>query len=135
MADQLHGVTITYQSSLLAEIVSVDWTGMARTPVDTTHSGTSTWMTSRPSDLVKAGVIGVTGYLDHDKDYKTAITAAAETITVTFPLDTSETSAATWACSGYMTEFSFTGGTRDDGAAEFTCALELSGEPTFTAAT
>lgn len=135
MADQLHGVAITFSSSFMAEVTNLSWTGISRTVVSTSHSGTSAAMTFRPSDLYNPGTLEVQGHFDHDKALITPLTSAAETVTITFPLDTGETTSATWVASGFLTEFSWEGGTVDDQAASYSATLKLTGAITITAAT
>lgn len=135
MADQLHGATISFSSTFFAEITNISWDGMSRQPIETTHSGTTTFKTFRPSDLVDVGSITVQGHFDHDKNAEVPMTGNAETVTIHFPLDTGETTASTWVCSGFMTEFSWEGGTVDDPAASYSATIKLTGDPTFTAAT
>lgn len=135
MADQLHGVSITFSSSFFAEVTNLSWTGITRTAVETSHSATTTAMTFRPSDLYNPGQLEIQGHFDHDKVVTTPLTSTAETVTVTFPLDTSETTSATWVASGFLTDFSWEGGTVDDPAASYSATLKLTGGITVTAAT
>lgn len=135
MADQLHGVTIAFSTSFWAEITNLSWTGITRTPIATAHSGTTGGLTFRPSDLYNPGTLEIQGHFDHDKLLITPMTAAAETVTITFPLDTGETTSATWVASGFLTEFSWEGGTVDDEAASYSATMKLTGGITITAAT
>jgi len=134
MADQLHGVTITFSTGFFAELTNLSWTGINRTAVATSHSGTTGGMTFRPSDLYNAGTLEIQGHFDHDKLLITPMTGSAETVTVTFPLDTGETTASTWVASGFLVDFSFSGGTVDDDAASYSASLKLTGGVTITAA-
>lgn len=134
--DHLHGMTVTFSSGFFGQITSLRWSGIARGAVPTSHSATVTWKTFRPNDLVDPGSIEIEGFCDHDVDWTTPITGATETITITWPLDTGETVAATWAASGFLTAFDAGGPTNDDDTAgTFTATLKLTGTPTVTAAT
>lgn len=134
MADQLHGLTLAFNSSFFTEITNLSWTGISRTSIDTSSNSTTNWMTFRPSDLTNPGQLEIQGYFDHDKNIATPLTSTAETITVTFALDTGETTASNWTASGFLTEFSFEGGTVDDPAATYSATLKFTGTVTPTAA-
>lgn len=133
MADQLHGLTLAFNSSFLTEVTNLGHTGISRSAIETSSNDTTTWMTFRPSDLINPGQLEIQGYFDHDKNIATPLTSTAETITVTFALDTGETTAANWTASGFLTEFSYEGGTVDDPAATYSATLKLSGAVTVTA--
>lgn len=134
-ADQLHGLTLAFNSTFLTEVTNLSWTGISRTPIDTTSNDTSTWMTFQPSDLVDPGQLEVQGHFDHDSAIETPIAAAAETITVTFAQSSGESTAANWSASGFLTEFSFEGGTADDPVASYSATLKFSGTISTTAST
>lgn len=136
MADQGFGTTITFNSSLLTgQITGVGFSGMAREALDTTvMDSTNGWMTFIPSDLRDAGELSVDiKFNPHTKlaAIKTALTSAAESITVTFPVPTGGSSGATWVCSGFMTSFDCT----DEMASIITgtVGIKFTGEPTLTA--
>ena len=100
-ADVGFGTAITFQSGFFAEIISVAWGGISRESVETTNMATTNaTKTFMPSDIYDPGELTVEMAMDTDAlDAPPPITAAAETVTVTFP-DTSS-----WACSGFMTGF------------------------------
>lgn len=135
MADQGFGTTITFQSGLFAEIRGVRRSGLARDSLETTHMGsTNGWRTFMPSDLKDPGEIEVDLLFDPATKMaaiKTAIAAAAETITITYPIKSGHTNPATDACSGFMT--SFDSDDPHDAIMTGTAKLKLTGEPTFTA--
>jgi hypothetical protein len=98
------GATIAFQTGFFAEILSLEWSGIAREPIETSHAGTSTWKTFIPGRLSDPGELSVELHLDADT--AAPINAAAETITVTLPSNgAGDTS--TWSASGFMTSFSF----------------------------
>jgi len=126
------GLTMTYNSSFFAYIRVVSVNGISREAVDTTHAGTSSGnATSIPSDIKRWGTIQVEGLLDHNTP--PPIDDAAETVTITYPLATGETVAATWAASAFMTEFSQSA--PYDGICTFSATLTISGAITVIAAT
>ena len=100
MADSGFGVTITFESGFFAEIRSVNWSGISRAPLDTTHSGTSSGnMTFIPSDLKDPGTLEVELLFDPTDDVPMSGNAA--TVTCAWP-------GGSWSCSGFLTEFSAT---------------------------
>lgn len=128
-ADQGFGLSITFSSGFMALIRSASWSGIAREPLDTTHMGsTNGAMTFIPSDLENAGELTVE--LLFDPDDGPPITGAAETITVTFPIPAGGSTAATWACSGFLTSFEMTA--PHDNLMTATATIKFSGEITFT---
>ena len=132
MADEGFGTTITFQTGFFAEIMSVGWDGLERGDIETSHMTTSSgWRTFQPSDLKNPGELTVE--ISFDPDEAPPITAAAETVTVTFPIPTGGNTAATWACSGYMKSMS--NAVPFDGKMTATCVIKFSGVPTFTPGT
>jgi len=93
------GTTITFQSGLFAEIIELEWSGGDRSFYETTHFGTTGGMTYSPGSLYDAGEISVRYAFDPEIDPTTAITAAAETVTITFA---DAAPASTMAASGFM---------------------------------
>lgn len=125
------GTTITFASGFMAKITSVSWGGIAREPKETSHmTSTNGWRTFIPSDLKDPGELTVELQFDKNAATKTNIGGAAETITVTFPVPAGGSTAATWACSGFMTSFEMADPMDDVMTA--TAGLKFSGEPTFT---
>lgn len=131
-ADQGFGTTITFSSGFLALVTGLRFGGIHRDPINTTHMTTTNgWDTSIPSDIKTMGTLEVDILYDPDDSPKTPITAAAATVTVTFPIPSGGSVAATIACSGYMTDFSIDDPMDDRMTA--TAVIQYTGEPTFTA--
>ncbi len=104
MADVGTGATITFGTSgFSASIISMEWGGLTREDVDTTHLGTTTAMTYIPGDLYDPGDLTIT--FQYDPDTQAPITAAAETITITYPIPSGLSSGATHAGTGYINSF------------------------------
>ena len=117
-----HGVVVTFSSSFLARLLSLEWTGLKREAVETTDLATSGGKTFMPGDNYDPGELK--GQIQFDTDATPPIAGAAETVTVTFP------DAETWAASGFMTEFDISGIENDTVmVADFT--IKLSGTITF----
>lgn len=127
------GGSITFQSGFFATIRSVRHTGFSRGFTECAHAATAGFITKYPHAHINPGQLVVEMYLPDGTDYALPpIDQAAETITVTLPLRTGEASAATMACTGFMTEAEEV--MPFDEAMMFTGTLELSGTPTYTAA-
>lgn len=99
------GASVTFGTSgFTANFTELSIDGMSRPAIDTTHLGTTVARTFIPSELVDNGEFGIEFQWDPD-DYP-PIDQAAETITLTFPLSSSGSSAATFQFTGFMTDFS-----------------------------
>lgn len=137
--DQATGISITFDSGFFAMITDVSWDGISRGSIETTHSETSptngaVWRTFQPSELIDAGSLQVE--IQFEKNTTPPWDAAAETCTVTFPQASVETgSAATWAASAFMTDFSYNANPLSDDLMSATCTLKFSGAITITQAT
>ncbi len=125
------GVSVTFSSGFLAFITNIDWDGISRTVIDTSNNSLTTpfWRTFIPGKLVDPGSVSVE--LLFDPNAVPTITAAAESIVVTFPKFTGETTAPTWAASGFMSDFKLSAPM--DGAMTASATLKFSGAITFTA--
>ena len=98
------GITITFDTGFLAEIIDVTLPESARESIDTSHTATTDgMMTFIPSDLIDNGDLEVE--LNFDEDASPPIDSDPETVTITFPLRTGNTTAATWAFTGFMTNY------------------------------
>ncbi len=132
MADEGYSITITFQSGFIAELYGVNWDGIARNAIETTHATSAGgWRTFQPSDLLDPGGLNVAIAFDPDDD--PPIDQAAETITVNYPIPSGGSTAATWACSGFMTEYDNEAPFDDKMTASV--VLKFSGQPTFTPGT
>jgi hypothetical protein len=125
------GIAITFSTGFCAYITGVDYSGMSRSVIDTSNNSLTTpfWRTLIPGKLVGPGAFAVD--LLFDPNVTPPITSASETITLTWP-KLSVTSAATWAATGFLSEFSASAPMDDKMTAKAT--LTLSGPITFTQA-
>jgi hypothetical protein len=130
MADQGTGITITFSSGFFAEIVNVRIMGISRGAVDTTHSGTSTWKTFKPSDLVDGGELEVEIHT-RQTAIGPPITGSAETVTITLPLSAGTTEAEI-SFSAFITNADLDFTPIDDVTMKTTIRLKISGAITFT---
>lgn len=129
MADSGFGVTITFSSTFLASITNVEWSGISRKAIATTHAGTSAGAaTFLPSDIEDYGELKVD--LLFNPNDAPPITGAAETVTVTFPIPAGGNTACTWAASGFLTDFQV--GVPIDDVMTATATIKFSGVVTFT---
>lgn len=118
------GTTVTFASGFLAQILDLEWSGITRAPVETSHAGTTSWKTFIPETLKDPGTLSGTIIFDPVADTTLPIEDAAETVTLTLP------STDTWAASGFMTEFGFSGTLEEKYTATF--SIKFSGAPTIT---
>ena len=130
MADSGFGVAITFQTGFFAEILSVDPPNMTRAAITTTHSATSGGKaTFIPSDIVDMGEMTVEMAFDPEED--PPIDAAAETVTLSYPVKAGDTNPATWVFSGFMTSYQPTVPIDDRMTAR--AVIKVSGDITVTA--
>jgi len=95
------GATIVFGTSgFTSEVMSIDWSGITRAAVETTHLGTSpagagkiASKTHIPGDLADAGEISLE--LHFDPDQNPPVEAVTETVTLTLPLVAGDATAAT----------------------------------------
>lgn len=130
MADGGYGVTITFgTSSFTAQVISdPQFSGQERTAIETTHHAvTNGWRTFIPGDLKDPG--GITFDINFDPDAQPPITAAPETITLTFPVPSGSSNGATLACSGFVTAWE--AGTPIDDRMTASITIKFTGEPTW----
>lgn len=134
-ADIGFGAAITFQSGLLAEIIDFTIDGISRKPVEFVHMAlTNGWVRSIPSDLRRPGSLKVKIYFETQRlaAYKTAMTAAKETVTITFPIPEGGITAGTYAADGFATNMSVAVATEEGMSADV--EIHFSKEPTTVAA-
>jgi hypothetical protein len=130
MADQGFGHSITFDSGFFAEILSTSFSGWSRESIDTTHSLTTGGkMTFMASDLIDAG--GLEVEIAFAPNSRPPIDDPAESCTITFPIPTGGSSAATWVATAFMTNF--TPSIPIDARMTANCTLKFSGDITVTA--
>lgn len=99
MARTGYGITITFDSGFLAEIIDTTPPEMSREAIDTSHTTTPDGaMTFIPSDLIDYGECTVE--LNFDESATPPIDGDAESVVITFP------SGTTWTFSGFLTNYS-----------------------------
>lgn len=97
-----HGTTITFSSGYLAEVLSVERSGVARAPIPTSHFGTTGGQTFIPADTYDPGELVVEAH--RDPAVAVPILGAAETVTLTFPTGAP---AETEVFSGFLAEHGY----------------------------
>lgn len=131
MPDTGTGTTIAFGTSgFTAEIMSVNGNDISREDIETTHMGTTNYKTFIPGDLVDGGTLEVEFSLDPDD--QPPVTAAAETITVTFPVPSGLSSGATYVFSGYVNSWSFTDAKEELMTGSMTIKVDGNTEPVWT---
>lgn len=118
-----HGTSIAFQTGLLAKLLDVNWGGIERGAVETTTLDTSGGKTYMPEDNYDPGELQVEMQFDTDSAWVTALTAAPESVTITWP------DAETSSCSGFLTNFEITDIT-NGGVMKATATLKFTGSIT-----
>ena len=104
MADTGNGTTLSFATSgFSANIYSISGASFARDSLETTHLGTTAFKEYVPDDLVEPGEFEIEFEWNQSFSTFPPISTAAETITVTYPLRTGETTNATLAGTGFLT--------------------------------
>ncbi len=88
-ADIGHGVTVTFASGLFANMVDLDWSGISRASIDSTHMGSGDVKTFIPGGTYDPGSLSATLQLNTSATtaahaIAAIMTAAAEACTVDF---------------------------------------------------
>lgn len=126
---QGNSITIAFSTGFLAKILDTDVGGQGRDPLDVTHMNSPNGYEEQDPNFwakVKSGKVTI----QHDADLAPPIRGPAETITVTEPLRSGQATPATWACTGFMSDYQPTRKLREVVTAEVT--LDFSGQPTIT---
>lgn len=130
MAQVGFGMSIAFSSSYLAEIVSIEIGGVQRDALETTHAGTTNGIrTFIPSDLETYGEMTVR--MRRGVGVIPPITGAIETVTVTWGKEPGQTTAATWAFSGFCINWSAS--SPYEGLVETTATIKSTAAVTVTA--
>lgn len=132
------GCSITFvTSSFTANLLSVALDAIARAALETSHMGIAAPASGKlgnktftPGKLSDPGSIKIK--IQFNPDNIPPIDAAPETIRVTWPLITGDTTAAKWEATGFMTDFNITA--ELDTIIEAEATVKLSGNITRTAA-
>ena len=132
MADVGTGTTIVFGTSAFsADITSLKASGISRDSYETTHMGTTGAMTKSPKNLTDEGGIDIE--FSFDPDNQPPISGVTETVTITFPMPSGGTTAATLIGSGFVTDWEWSAEVEEKmtGSATVTWAAA----PTWTAST
>lgn len=125
MADQGTGITITFDSSYFASILSMNGPNIERDSIEVTTFATTGGREFVPSDVYDPGSVEAEILLAPGTS-PNVVGGAAETCTVTF----SNADASTWAATGFMTAINPTAVLNDRVKAN--CTIKLSGDVTIT---
>lgn len=136
--DNAMGITAVFgTSSFTSEVTDIDWGGITRNPIDTSHQGIAAAGAGKfgnktfiPADLSDPGELTLT--LHFDPDQEPPIDQPAETLTLTWPLASGDATAATWAGSVFITSYEV--GAPLDDKMTATMTVKVSGEVTMVAA-
>ena len=128
------GASLAYSSStFVARITEIQWSGISREHPETTHLGSTDARAYLPGDLYDPGELSLS--IQYEPGNEPPISAAQETITLTFPANTAQgiDTAATLAVTASVSEFSFGVPLEDVITADVT--FKCSGALTWTSAT
>lgn len=132
VADNGTGASITFGTSGISlRVNSIDWDGIERVSIDTTHLGTTTARTFIPGDLYDPGMLNVE--VQFDPSTALPMLLVAETITLSFPIPAGSSTHPTWAASGFITKYK--PGVKLEALMTGTLEIKFSGQITVTAAT
>ena len=128
MADIGTGITITFDTGFFAEIHDLSWDGIEVASVANSHFGTTGGKTFQRGETYDPGELAATIKCAPGTTPAIIAGSAAETCTVTW----SNSTASTWAASGFMRTLSIDAGDMDE---LVTCnaAIKLSGDITIVA--
>jgi hypothetical protein len=137
-ANAVDGTTIVFgTTSWTADLQSIGLDGVERDAIDTSHINTAAAGANAfgnapyiPSGIVDGGALSIG--CSYDPDTLPPIGAVEETITITFPKQPDDASAASISFTGFVTGFSFTGEKKGYFTASLT--VKVSGSITITAA-
>jgi hypothetical protein len=132
--DEGRGATLTLGTSTwdtAALIISIEFDEIARAALETTHLTTANARTYMPEDLPDYGSVTLE-FLHIDSIAPPY--AAAETVTITYPLGTGQAVPATAAFLGFLTNYK-PGGAVVGELMKGTAKYKVTGVITFTAAT
>jgi hypothetical protein len=132
MADDGHGVAITFGTSGFSATIidSPEFDEFVREALETTHHGiTDGFKTFMPGDLVDPG--GWRFTIQSDPDEQPPYSGAVETITITYALPSGQSTAGTFACSGFITNWK-PPSTPTGGIMTEDITIKFTGAPTFT---
>jgi hypothetical protein len=127
------GAAITFATSAFtSDLITLTLPERTREAIDTSHLGSTIVKTAKPGKLVDPGE--VSAEFDHNPAAVKLIKNAAETVTITYPLETGQATAATLAFTAFVTS---------EGGENFTIGermttkvtLKVTSDFTFTAAT
>lgn len=100
------GTTVTFgTSSITANVTAISDTGVSREAIETTHLGTTGGRTYIPGDIYEPGEITLSVQFDPDKNIEVDILRVAETVTITYPLASGQSTASAHASSGFITSY------------------------------
>lgn len=140
MSERSRGTIIAFDSNFFAEVDGIDWDGIERAALDTTHlrtalnsvSSVDTEAAARtflPSDIMDFGSMRIS--LFHDSDDRPPIDKAEETMTLTAAIQRSQTVGATLTGTAFMTGYGVAYKLGEKTMANAT--VKWSGPVTFTA--
>lgn len=129
MADSGYGLSVSH-GSFAGNIVGVEVGDITRQALETTHfASTDGWGEYIASKIQRMEPITFT--VQYNPDTSPPITGAAATLTITWPLPSGQSTAATWAVSAFVTRVGHAVALEE--VMERELEFQPTGVPTFTA--
>ena len=138
------GTTVAFgTTAFVAEYLNIDWGGIERPAIDTSHMGTAAAgagkfanRTKIPGDLSDPGNITLEAHFNPEVaitvNFAALIDTGAETLTITWPKAAGDSTAAKWAASAFCVSVSISDPLEDKMIA--TIEMAITGNVTQTAA-
>ena len=133
-ADIGTGAALTFASGLFANILSMNWNGVSRPSIKTSHLGTTSADTFIPGDRYDPGGLALELQFQPDSLGPTALitqlNAGTTAITVTFPIPAGRSAGATLVGTGFLTDIDVT--VPDEALMTLSATLKYTGVVTMT---
>jgi hypothetical protein len=126
------GTTIVFGTSgFSASLLSLSASDVSREDIDITHMGSTSYREFMPGDLIDGGTIEME--IAFDPDDEAPMTGTSETITITFPIPSGASTAATFVFKGYVSSWSWSVPLEESMTATLTIKVDGTGtEPAWT---
>ena len=137
-ADIGTGAALTFASGLFANIMSMNWSGISRPAIKTSHLGTTSADSFIPGDRYDPGALALELQFQPDSLGPTALitqlNAGSTAITVTFPIPSGRTAGATMVGTGFLQDIDPIS-VPDEALMTMSATLKYTGTVTMTTST
>lgn len=134
MADVGTGITIVFGTSgFTAEVMNINGNDMTRPEINASHMGTTGYQEYIPGKLLEGGSVELE--INFDPDQIPPLNAAAETITITFPLPQGGITPADVEFTGFINSWSWSAPLEEKMTADVGIKVDGKTAPVWTAST